>query len=77
MRSSSTQSPPRDGRGTAGVARRQNSGTGFAAVGLYFYAWDDDEGALASWARELARAERGELVRMPVQKRGKEGPMSF
>ena len=73
MRSPSTQSPPRDRRVRAGAARRHNPGTGFAAVGVHFYAWDDDEGALASWARELARAERGELVRMPAPKRGR-GP---
>jgi len=74
MQSSSSQSRPRRSKGIVGFSRRQGPATGFAAVGVSFYAWDDDEGALISWARELARAERGELVRTPAPKRGKEGP---
>ena len=74
MRSPFTQSRSRASKSTVGASRRQEPGTGFAAAGVYFYVWDDDEGTLASWARELARAERGELFGRRASKRGKERP---
>jgi len=74
MRQPFPQSRVRGGKGTASNFRRHKRRVGFAALGVYFYAWDDDEGVLASWAKELASAERGDLVRVPAPKRRTEGP---
>jgi len=74
MRQPFSQSRVRGGKGTAGNFRPNKRRAGFAAVGVYFYAWDDDEGVLASWAKELACAERGELVQVPAPRRRTEGP---
>ena len=74
MRSRFTRARARGREGTIGASPRREPSAGFVAVGVYFYAWDDDAGALASWARELVGAERGELAHSPGPKRGKEGP---
>jgi hypothetical protein len=58
-------------RVTAGSSSRRKGRAGFAAQGARFYTWDDDEGALVCWARELATVERGSLARLPPPPAGR------
>ena len=65
IRSHSTSPPTKPRRSTASRSSWRKGRAGFAAEGVCFYTWDDDEGALVGWAIELARVEGGGPATVP------------
>jgi len=63
MRSTSTLLRRRGHKARSSISGRPAHHAGFARAGARFYAWDDDEKALAAWVSELASAEHPEPSR--------------
>ena len=63
MRSTSMLLRRRGPKARTHTSGRRVRHAGFARAGARFYAWDDDEKALAAWVSELASAEQPEPSR--------------